>query len=741
VERKAIVPGATTKPTGPKPAFASTLTPKEIFGILRRHILLIIVMTILGAGAGTATWYLLRLYWPLYEAATLIKVFPPIETDPMAIMPIQVQKEIQYGHRVEMANILKDESTLQALLLRDKVRDTKWYASKGGDIRKAVKYLNRHLTVSPNRDAEHIRLALTTADPKEAALMVDELAQLFVNSQSDTSKSDASANLTELNKRRFAVEKDIRDIDIELEGVRKESALTDLEQPAGRYFQHTITLRLNELELQDSELSLAIKQVQTDIGNLKELATGPVTEQVEHAIENDPVMVVLAQQYAFQQAQLSGMLTRLGENHRVVRESQQLIDEIDKRREKRKAEIAEQTRIANLKNARNNLTVLEERLAELKKLRDAALAKQKELDEARAGYEQLSKKREERVTMLSAIKEQIEKRQIMLESPETPKVKILFYALEPLEMVISRHILLWIPAGTILGLLMGLALTFMIEMLNDMVRTPRDVARFLHIPLLGVIPDADEDDLARDVDLHHVVRQAPYSLIGESYRRFRTNLELSGPPDSLRSLLIAGGDAGDGKTSVAVNLATAFVAKNEKVLLIDANFRRPSLQTVFPRISAGGVDMAEADFGLSNLLMGQCDSEQVIRPTGVDGLDIIDAGLLPANPVEWLSSPRMKQLIDMQRNNYDRVVIDSPPVLIVSDAKVLAQVVDGTVLVFNASATRRGAAQRTIFEMKDVDANIIGCVLFAVQAMKGGYYHEQFKAYRKYLKPQLAATK
>jgi capsular exopolysaccharide synthesis family protein len=738
VEKKAIIPGAVAKPTGPKPSSNGAMTPKEILGMLRRHILLIIILTILGAAAGLGTWYLLRLYWPLYEAETYIKVLPPIETDPMAIVSPQVQKDIQYGHRVQMASILSGENSLRNLLRADKVQDTKWFAARGRDIRKSVKYLKRHLTVYPHRDAENIRVAMTTGDPREAALIVDELTRLFINSQGETEKTDVRDQLTDLENRRNYIEREIRDTDNALEVVRKETGLTDLEMPAGRYFQHTITLRLNELELQESELSLGITQVQADIGNLKELATGPINEQVEHAIENDPVMITLAQQIALQQAQLSGVLTRLGENHRVVREIQQLISEIEKRREKRKSDIAEQTRVANLKNAQNSLHVLDERLTQLKKLRDAALEKQKDLDEARARYEHSSKTREERVEMLGTIKEQIEKRRLMLESQ--PKVQILGPAIEPFEMVISRHILLWIPAGTILGILIGLALTFMIELLNDLVRTPRDVARFLHIPLLGVIPDAGEDDLARDVDLHQVVHQAPYSIIGESYRRFRTNLEMSVTPDSLRTLLVTSGNAGDGKTSVAVNLATAFVAKNERVLLIDVNFRRPSLQTIFPHALAGKVDMTEADFGLSNLLMGQCDSDQVIRPTGIEGLDVINAGLLPANPVELLASPRMKQLIDMQREVYDRVVIDSPPVLLVSDAKVLAKLVDGTVLVFNAAATRKGAATRTIFEMRDVGANVVGCVLFAVQAMKGGYFHQQFKAYRKYLKPQLAST-
>src|SRR5690606_17812123 len=98
---------------------------------------------------------------------------------------------------------------------------------------------------------------------------------------------------------------------------------------------------------------------------------------------------------------------------------------------------------------------------------------------------------------------------------------------QPLEMVISRSMLLWIPGGTMLGLIFGLSMAFLVEMLNDLVRTPSDIRRFLRIPLLGIIPDADEDRAVDDVDLWHVVEEAPYSLIGECYRRCRTNLELS----------------------------------------------------------------------------------------------------------------------------------------------------------------------------------------------------------------------
>jgi capsular exopolysaccharide synthesis family protein len=278
-----------------------------------------------------------------------------------------------------------------------------------------------------------------------------------------------------------------------------------------------------------------------------------------------------------------------------------------------------------------------------------------------------------------------------------------------------------------------LSLALLVEMLNDFVRTPRDVQRLLHVPLLGVIPDAYEDRAVDDIDLCDVVREAPYSLLGESYRRCRTNLELSAG-ESFKTLLVASGQPGDGKTSLACNLAAAFAAKYERVLLIDANLRQPSLHVVFPPESPGDDRL----IGLTNLLMDECMYQEAIRPTAVAGLEVIDAGSPRRNPAELLAGPRMKELIECVAGHYDRIIIDSPPVLLVSDIKMLARLVDATLLVFNAGMTRWGVAERTIFEFEDVGARVVGCVLFGVEAMKGGYFRQQFRAYRRYLKPQRA---
>lgn len=728
----------TARPTGPQSHAAASLTPKEVFAILRRHIFLITFLTLLGLAAGGGAWKLLQMYCPRFTARTYIQVLPPVEKDPMTITTIQLQKDILYEHRQSIANLIKQQRTLEDLLARDAVKETKWYERWGGDRKEAIKYLKKYLGAYAHRDSAFVELSMTCGSAKEAADIVNEMLTLFLSQQGTSEQQEISSRLQRLEEQRIRVQSELDAANKGLDDIRAAYDLTDLERPAGRYFQHTITLKLNSLELQRNDLDLAIRQLQADIGNLQELATGPVAEQVEFAIEKDPVMIDLARQLALLEAQLSGMLSKFGEDHYEVRRMKESIQKAKEERELRKKVIADQTTKANLENAKDTLIVLQQRFEQLEQLRQEAEAKKKQLDIAQVQYEKGLKIRDERVTMLDSLKQQIEKMKTLHDDPETPKVLPVGLAPIPLEMVFSRQWWLWFPSGILLGLLFGVGLAFVIELANDLVRTPSDVARFLRIPLLGVIPDASEDRQIRGIELCHAVRKAPYSVISEAYRQCRTNLKLSGPAESSKVLLVSSGMAGDGKTSVAVNLATSFVAADKKVLLIDANFRQPSLHTLFPKIESLS-SVERFNFGLSSVLTHQCGAKEAIRTSGIEGLDIIDCGPLPASPADLLGSVRMEELLHESRESYDYVVVDGPPVLLVSDAKVLAGLVDSTILVFNAGATSRGAAQRTIRQLREVNAQIVGCVLFAARALKGGYFDEQFRSYRRYQKKALLA--
>jgi capsular exopolysaccharide synthesis family protein len=258
--------------------------------------------------------------------------------------------------------------------------------------------------------------------------------------------------------------------------------------------------------------------------------------------------------------------------------------------------------------------------------------------------------------------------------------------------------------------------------------------RHLHVPLLGTICHEDEDYGLGKVDLNHVVRQAPFSVMSECYRQLKTNLKLSESASGRGALLVTSCTAGEGKTSVAVNMASSLAAEDHRVLFLDANFRRPSSHILFPHNAAEPDLQPHSDYGLSNYLMSQCDDlKEIVRKTAIEGFDVVDSGPLPDYPAELLGGERMKKLLETAGLDYDYVVIDGPPML-VSDAKMLAAVVDGTVLVCNAAMTRRGTAQRALRELRNVNATIAGTVLLGVRSLKGGYFEEVFKSYIDYQK-------
>lgn len=748
------VPGA-----GPRPGASqgdTALTPRDILTILRRHLLLIIIFTVIGILVGGGSWYLLSKYAPKYTARTLIRVFSPVQQDPTQIGGPIVQKEIQYGYRQSIASLIKQQNNLQELAERQAVQETKWFQKLGGTkserISEAVLALEDDLGANAQRDGDFVILSMTCEDRREAALIVNEMADLFVSSRSVAERGDVSEKLSNLNEQRNRLEQELNAAQQALDEVRNRWGFTDLEQDRGDNQEHVAETKLRQLEVQVDQMELEIEQTKANIENLQRQATGPVKVQVERQVESDPIMIDLGQQLSSQQSYLSSLLTRFGEDHKVVQQVKERIQGIKRERQLRQEAIAEQVRQSNLRNAQDQLAVMTSRLERLEQLREEAASRKRNLDLARAQYRERLAIRDERQEMLNQIKAQIEKYKMLYQDPETPKVQLVGRAPVPLEPSFPKAIIFF-PGGTMLGLMLGVGLAFLLEMMNDLVRTPRDIVRYLRIPILCVSPHEDDDTLLGDVDdLYRVVREAPYSMTSECYRQMRTNLKFSEFGKSSRVIFLSSGMPKEGKTSVTVNLGITLAAEEKKVLIVDANFWQPAIHTIFP---PEGLQASEEDkksrkkgqptmqnlVGLSDILEGDADHTQAIRSTEIDNIDVIDSGKPASNPVELLGSPKLKDLLDAQRENYDYVLVDGPPVLLVSGAKLLAKNVDGTILVFNATSTKRGAALRTISELRELDVSIIGSVLFAARALKGGYYQEQFKIFRKYQNPELAKAK
>ena len=281
----------------------------------------------------------------------------------------------------------------------------------------------------------------------------------------------------------------------------------------------------------------------------------------------------------------------------------------------------------------------------------------------------------------------------------------------------SPNLVLNLIIAFIGGLGLGAAYIFLRETLDDVMRTPDDVERKLGLSLLGLVPAVEQDDL-------QVELTDPKSAISEAYQSLVTNLRYSSADGIPRTLAVTSSQAGEGKTTTSQTLAREFAGLGRKVLLIDADLRRPTLHRILPD---------KTTEGLTAVLAGEKTLEQVIQPSGRDNLDYMSALPMPPNPSALLATADFQGLIDRLLTRYDTVIFDAPPVLGLSDAPVLSTNVAAVLMVIDASAGRRGAAKSAIRRLQMVNAPVVGAILTKFDPRAAGgeysYYGADYYAY------------
>jgi len=722
------------------------MTPKEIVGILRRHVWMIIIFTILGTMLGGGGWFLCDRYLPKYTSLLQIDVDPPIVKDPMVITGNQTNKDLYYQFRFTKAALIKQEHMLKTLLDQPDVQGTDWFKKwakldADGKIvedtakarKKALEDLKDNFGSSAPRDNNFVQVSMRCSRVADAQVIVTEMVRIFLRQQQELAQSGLTEELTQLKSQRDKIQSTLNQIESSLESIRSGTRFARLNLGERQAFRDYMDEKLADLEERHSQFDSEKGRLESVIATLKaKFESAEFDSTVQEQVENDPIARQMRSDIARLEPQLNQQLTRFGPDHRRVKETQATLRQMREAYAARQYEIGQILRESNYMAAQESMAALVQQLETVKQQLEAARAEYKEIDSIRSQYAKLEQKRQENLTLLENMNTLIAKKQTVHDDPKLSKLSSPYVATEPTEKSFP-NIKIFLPGGFMLGMLAGLGLAFLIELMNDLLRSPSDVMRHLKVPLMGMVCHVDDDKDIDGVDLYHVVRQAPYSIMSECYRQLRTNLKLSSEGgQAKKTLLITSGQAADGKTTVAVNLASTLLTEGRRVLLIDANFRRPSANNLFPHSQANGAPVVSSNYGLSNYLMGQCaGTEQIIRPSGIEGLFVIDSGPLPANPAELFSSERMKVLLDDCKSNFDYVVIDGPAML-VSDAKALAAQADGTLVVFNASQTHRGAAIRILRELREIHADVIGTVLVGAKSRKGGYFREIYRSYQDY---------
>ena len=284
--------------------------------------------------------------------------------------------------------------------------------------------------------------------------------------------------------------------------------------------------------------------------------------------------------------------------------------------------------------------------------------------------------------------------------------------------------------GLIVGLMAGVGLAFFLEYVDDSIRNLDTMEEELKMPVYAVIPNIklqkrsvlseEARRLGVPTEERLLMHFAPQSPIAEAYRSFRTNIQLCGLKGKSKILLVTSSLKGEGKTTTVANLGIALAQLNNRVLLIDADMRNPTLDRVFGK---------PRDPGLSMFLGGVKGFRDVIIPSGIENLDLVPSGIIPPNPSELLNSARMKELLASAASEYEFVLFDTPPIIPVTDAAVLSSHVDGVFLVVRWGKTSKPICMRARALLEKAKANVLGCVVNNVSVEHNHGYEHYYHGY------------
>jgi capsular exopolysaccharide synthesis family protein len=282
----------------------------------------------------------------------------------------------------------------------------------------------------------------------------------------------------------------------------------------------------------------------------------------------------------------------------------------------------------------------------------------------------------------------------------------------------SPRLLLNTLLAALVGLLLAVGIAFLVEYLDDTLKSPDDVEAVTDLPTLGTILRMKGDD-GRSPIYRLAAILYPRSPAAEAYRTLRTNIEFASLDEPARTILVTSAIPGEGKTTTAANLAAVFAQAGHATLLVDADLRKPGVHKIFDLPNAQGLtDLLRSD----DIPVGD-----VALATEQEHLSVLTTGPLPPNPAELLRSTRMHTVMERLAASAEFVIVDSPPLQAVTDAAILSSLVDGTVLVVDAGRTRSGAVRNGRESLAKVGARVLGVTLNRMsESMSGDYYYYDY---------------
>lgn len=595
--------------------------------------------------------------------------------------------------------------------------------------RHPISQINKYLdsiSVKPQRGTTLVSIYANSDNAVLSAQLANAHARAYIDQVRASRINQQSSGLKFLKSQADELKEKVADLEREIADYAEEHSIVAVNKD-----ENITAQRMSQL----NELLTRVTGERMEVENIYKEAKDAF-EKGESAGFDDSSIQSMRSQLASLQAEYGNLGAKFTASYPKMQQLKAQIDNLTKSVESQRNQI--------IVGLRSKALAAQEKEKSLKEELEQQKSRAFELSKSQVQYNSLNRELESSRELLQNVLRQIKETGLAVES-NSSNISIVDSAVIPKNPSYPRK-KMFLVGGLFFGIFAGLVLTFLFSYLDNTIRTPDQVASYLKVPALGVVPSfkdslslpealknkAEEQEPVVDVREENALTvvsetnnlenspalvyvSAPQSLAAESYRTIRTAILLSQAGQPPRTILVSSAQSSEGKTTSTTNLAATLASSGGRVVIIDADLRRPKVHKHFK------IDKNVP--GLVDVLTGQKQLEEVILNDPLNRVSIIVCGKIPPNPAELLGSVEMANTLDRLAQMFDYVLIDSPPILPVTDSVILSRYVDGVVLVIKGGSTPRKVVRDAKDRLKNAGANILGTILNNVDVAGGDYYY------------------
>jgi capsular exopolysaccharide synthesis family protein len=705
----------------------------QVLSILRKRKWLILGLT---ACAGVAAGLVVSKQPRIYEATAsiVIELTTPqylgqgfrdvVEVEPSwwhsrETLATEFRTLNSHSQAVSVAKALCDRQLNGAPALRVVLPDAD--CRKPQDMERAAPVIRSILRVVPLRETRIVELTVSSQDPAFAALAANTVARVYEQRNLDRRLSHSADAASWLGDEYRQLLEELRSTEQALVDFKSKNNIVAV---ALEDDQNEISTRRMKLAQQLGTVEVELLAMKAEREQVATAGEGDVLTDANPTLAKNPIALKLKELWFEEYGKLIGLQGKYGEKHPAIEAQQERLKQI-------KVDLTREGEVAR-KNFERQYQLLAKQANDLRVALDQVTREAIRMDAKTAEYNRLKRDLDRLVKLTDQVGGR-ERETSLASNLRTNNIRLIDLARVPTSPV-SPNVPRAVGVALAAALLLAVGLALLLEAIDNTVKTQEDVEQNIGLTLLGLLPTIENgsdngatvETLGLPSSRDMYVLTHPNSQVAECCRSIRTNVLFMSPDKPAKTMLVSSAGPQEGKTTVAVSMAITMAQSGLRVLLVDTDMRRPRIHKAF--------GLQSSPDGISAAILGKGPVKSYLRSTPVNNLSILPCGACPPNPAELLHAERFRRLVEELAEEFDRVIFDSPPLGVVTDASILARITDATMLVVKAGRTSKYALARARRQLGN-DVNILGCVLNDLNLSKQreyGYYAYYYSRYGYY---------